>query len=84
MPADPATTHTADFHLCVSGGRSGSQAATSAASTRWMRAPETSRPMSATVTRPARCLPGERRRPGLSAANVTVLVAVPRRRRPAR
>ena len=75
MPADPATSHTDVCHLWPLAGRAGSQARRSPASTRWADAPLTSRPMSATATSPASAGPSPSRRPGLSAANVTVAVA---------
>jgi hypothetical protein len=75
MPGEPAATMRAARHLWASGARGGTHAATSAASTTLTRAPDTSRPMSATVTSPANARPGWNSSPGLSAANVTVRVA---------
>ena len=75
ISALPATTFTAERHLCASDGRRGHHRATSAASTTCRVAPDTSSPMSTTRTSPARSAPLPRSRPGLSAWNVTVRVA---------
>ena len=72
MPGDPATTSTAASYLCASRRRRGSRLDTSAGSTTWMRADETSSPMSSTSTAPALA---ENKSDGFIAANVTVTSA---------
>ena len=72
MPAEPAATQSAVFHLCQARVGRGSHARTSLRSTSEARTDEVSRPMSATVTSPARSMPAPMSRPGFRAANVTV------------
>ncbi len=72
MPGEPATTATADCHLWALRGRGASERATSASSITHTRARLTSRPMSATSTRPASNNPSPWTRPVLRAAKVTV------------
>ena len=72
MPADPATTSTADAYLCASHARSGNR--TSAGSTNHADESDTSSPMSTTDTTPTR-EGSANNRPGFNAANVTVASA---------
>ena len=72
IPALPATTRTAPIHLWASTARTGHQPATSARSTRYCSASETSSPMSTISTSPATRRRRRRASPGLSAWNVTV------------
>ncbi len=71
MPGEPATTATALAHLWVSRSR-GASAAVSASSMSATDGRATGTPMSATCTRPLADAPFPMRRPGFSAANVTV------------
>ena len=72
IPGEPPITQHAARHLWVSTGRAGIEASRSSGVTTAMVDRETSRPMSATVTRPVSHRPGDSTRPGFSAAKVRV------------
>ena len=76
MPGEPATTRHAERHLLVSGSRAGSQAPMSASSTNHNLPGATAMPIGAISTRPDKRGPSPINSPGLSAAIVTVSVAL--------